>query len=156
VTTALAPAAFDLVLAARTDVEVLVDLVGAYHAFEGVESDPAARRQAVLSLIDNADLGRIWRITLEQATVGYIALCFGYSIEFAGKDAFVDEFFIDAAFRGRGIGHAVLGHVAAEARKLHIRALHLEVAKTNIGAQRLYARADFEARAKYYLMTRYL
>jgi len=53
--------------------------------------------------------------------VGYIALCVGYSIEFAG----LDEFYIHPEFRSKGIGTKVLVLVKAEARKMEIQAIHL-------------------------------
>jgi len=146
----------ELVPAGDTDIDVLVLLVGAYHAFEALDSTADTRREAVRRLLADPALGRIWLIRVDGRTVGYIALCFGYSIEFAGHDAFIDEFFIDENVRGRGVGRAVLEQIGTRARDHGIRALHLEVAKNNTRAQRLYAAAGFEARDKYYLMSRYL
>jgi len=88
--------------------------------------------------------------------VGYIALCFGYSIEFAGRDAFLDEFFVTEPHRGRGIGRRVLGLVIEEAGRLGVRCLHLEVARANHWAQRLYSSAGFESRDRFHLMSRTL
>lgn len=135
------------------DIDALTELVGAYHQFEGIELARDARAEAILPLLNRDDLGRIWLIEVDGAVAGYIALCFGYSIEFAGRDAFVDEFFIREPYRGRGIGRMVLDLVAAEARQLGVCALHLEVAKTNERAQRLYGAAGFELRSKYQLMS---
>ncbi|MFT4582507.1 MAG: ribosomal protein S18 acetylase RimI-like enzyme [Gammaproteobacteria bacterium] len=39
---------------------------------------------------------------------------------------------------------------------MNIAALHLEVARSNARAARLYAAAGFEARSQYHLMTRRL
>jgi ribosomal protein S18 acetylase RimI-like enzyme len=135
------------------DIDTLIDLVGAYHRFEGIALDPAASVGAITPLLERDDLGRIWLIVVDEVVAGYIALGFGYSIEFAGRDAFVDEFFIQELFRGRGIGRAVLDLVAAQARALGIGALHLEVARSNGRAQRLYAAAGFAPRSKYQIMT---
>ena len=44
-------------------------------------------------------------------------------------------------------------HVKVEARRLDIRALHLEVARDNQRARRLYASAGFAAREQYFLMS---
>ena len=84
---------------------------------------------------------------------GYIALTYGYSLEFGGRDAFIDEFYIRPDFRGEGLGQTILGLIQQEAERLGIRALHLEVARTNLRAQRLYARANFQPRNKYVLMS---
>jgi diamine N-acetyltransferase len=77
----------------------------------------------------------------------------GYSIEFGGRDAFLDELFVSADSRGRGLGTRAL-EVAAEAcREAGIVALHLEVDHANTAAQRLYRRHGFVDHDRY-LMTR--
>ncbi|MCC7414317.1 MAG: GNAT family N-acetyltransferase [Gammaproteobacteria bacterium] len=57
------------------------------------------------------------------------------------------------AARGQGIGRAVLEQLQLRARALGIVALHLEVARSNGRARRLYAAYGFEARDRYALMT---
>ena len=148
-TVAIRPATAD-------DAGIVAAFVAAYHAFEQIDLDDRVRRRAVDALIADESLGAIWLVTVDGECVGYIALCFGYSIEFAGRDAFVDEFFIAEAHRGRGHGARVLDLVAGAASALGVRALHLEVAKSNTRAIRLYDAAGFEARSKYQLMTRRL
>jgi len=97
------------------ELQELIPLVSAYHQLEGIVLD-AGERQAVLRrLLGEPELGRIWFIEHDNHIVGYIALCFGFSIEFAGRDAFVDEFFIVESHRGRGIGRQVVALVAEEA-----------------------------------------
>lgn len=150
----VAAGAVSLVLAGPADLATLEPFVRAYHAFEHIESTPASRRLALETLLGNAALGRIWLIGVDGETAGYIALCFGYTIEFAGLDAFVDEFFIAAGQRGRGVGRYVLERVAEEARRCSVKALHLEVARTNTAAARLYGACGFVAREQYHLMTR--
>ncbi len=148
--------ALKLVLAQPADRPVLETFVCAYHEFEHIDSTPESRRRALEQLLENAELGRIWLIEVNGERVGYIALCFGYTIEFAGRDAFVDEFYIAAAHRGRGLGGLVLERVADEAQRCAVRALHLEVARTNAAAARLYRACGFIARDRYHLMTREL
>ena len=131
----------------------LLQLVRAYHEFEGVELDDQTRERVLRPLLGESTLGRIWLVAAAGQIVGYVALCFGYSIEFAGRDAFVDEVFVEAAHRGRGIGRQVLARVTSEAAALGIRALHLEVARTNPRAQKLYAGLGFRARERFFLMS---
>ena len=40
--------------------------------------------------------------------VGYLVLTLGYSLEYGGRDAFIDEVYIRSSYRGRGIGTAAL------------------------------------------------
>jgi ribosomal protein S18 acetylase RimI-like enzyme len=71
-------------------------------------------------------------------------------------DGFVDELFIRPPVRGRGIASEVLIALPRTLAEAGIRALHLEVDKDNEAAQRLYARARFQARERYMLMTKTL
>lgn len=148
--------ALKLVLAQPADLPALEPFVRAYHEFEHIDSTPQTRRLALEPLLENAALGRIWLIEANGERVGYIALCFGYTLEFAGLDAFVDEFYIAPTHRGRGLGGLVLERVAGEAKRCSVRALHLEVARTNVAAARLYRACGFIARDRYHLMTREL
>jgi len=84
---------------------------------------------------------------LRKALAGDLALCFGYSIEFGGRAAFVDEFFILPEARGRGLGGRLLEEVKAAAAAEGILALHLDVARQNEAAQRIYTRHGFQSRA---------
>ncbi len=139
--------------ASVADLGALETLVSAYHAFEGIEMSAERRRLALSRLLEDEALGEIWLISLEEALVGYIAICFGYSIEFAGRDAFLDEFYLLDEARGRGIGGRVIDRVALHLAEAGIAALHLEVDNDNAGAQRFYDRQGFFARKKYHLMT---
>jgi GNAT superfamily N-acetyltransferase len=131
----------------------ILPLVAAYHACEHIDSSAQGRASAVRRLLQDTELGGIWRIEVDSQLAGYIALCRGFSIEFNGYDAFVDEFFLLPEFRGRGIGKSVLARIGSEARKLDINALHLEVARENEAARKLYAAAGFVARDRYLLMS---
>jgi len=131
----------------------MLPLVTSYHAFEHIDSSADERDSAVRRLLQEPALGGIWRIDVDAQLAGYIALCRGFSIEFNGYDAFVDEFFLLPEFRGRGVGKSVLARIGGEARKLDINALHLEVARDNQAARKLYAAAGFTARDKYLLMS---
>ncbi|UJB70950.1 GNAT family N-acetyltransferase [Acaryochloris sp. 'Moss Beach'] len=133
---------------------VLLPLVRAYHDFEQIVLSPQQRREALWPLLGpDSQFGRIWLIFTSQKVVGYVALCFGYSIELGGRDAFIDELFIIEEARGQGFGRQTLEFVIHQSASLKIAALHLEVARTNDRAKRLYLQAGFAARDRYHLMT---
>jgi ribosomal protein S18 acetylase RimI-like enzyme len=144
-----------LVQGRPADLERLLPLVAAYHAVEGMAlgADEAA---AVDTLLADPRLGEIRLVELDGDLVGYVAVCFGYSLEFGGRDAFVDELYLAPRARGRGIGRHVLETIAAALQAAGIRALHLEVDRDNQAARHLYAKAGFAARERYHLMTRRL
>jgi GNAT superfamily N-acetyltransferase len=137
------PAAFD----------ELLPLVRAYHDFESIDLDEDARQAGLAMLLGDDRVGRVWRIREYDATVGYCAICRGYSLEFGGYDGFLDELYLIESARGQGIGRQVLAALPRLAAEFELRALHLEVARDNVRARRLYADAGFEAREKYVLMS---
>ena len=139
--------------ASECNLEKLLPLVRAYHEFEKFQLTEKEREMSVRCLLADESLGRVWLVYTDGELVGYIALCVGFSIEFSGLDAFVDEFYIVPEYRGKGIGARVLELAKMEAKNLGIRALHLEVARSNIRAKNLYSRANFKARDKYVLMS---
>jgi ribosomal protein S18 acetylase RimI-like enzyme len=145
-----------LELVHTNDSSVLIPLVKAYHTFEEIESDEQEIKEAVTPLLTTDHSGRIWFVKLESVHVGYVALCFGYSIEFRGRDAFVDELYIVPEHRGKGVGKEVLRLVEPEAKKLGVKALHLEVAHENDPAKHLYQTFGFEARDRYIFMSKKL
>lgn len=143
----------ELRIARPEDLAPVADLVRRYHASES-HYPKLARVESVLEpLLDESELGRIWLVELGGRAIGYIALCFGYSIELGGRDAFIDEFYIVEEHRGKGIGAVVLEQIRPLARELGIKALHLEVAHGNDRASKLYRRAGFTSRDRYHLMT---
>lgn len=143
----------ELKLATDENLNQLLPLVSAYHEFENIESSAAKRESALRRLVSDPALGGIWLVYAGQSPAGYIALCRGFSIEFNGFDAFVDEFYLSPQYRGRGIGRKVLEAIKVEAREMDIGALHLEVSRDNHRARKLYAAAGFEPRDKYLLMS---
>lgn len=145
-----------LELARINDLSDLIPLVKAYHEFEEIESSERQIREAVTPLLTTDHAGRIWFVTSGGERVGYVALCFGYSIEFRGHDAFLDELFIKAEYRSRGIGKEVLKLLETEAKKLGVKALHLEVAHENDRAKHLYETIGFEPRDRYTFMSKRL
>ena len=133
---------------------VLLPLVRGYHAFEQVPMSDDDRVAALAPLLQpESPFGRIWLIRWRGEVAGYVALCFGYSIEFGGRDAFVDELFIVEGARGKGLGGKVLDSMMREAAGLGIVALHLEVGRNNHRARKFYEKHGFRAREQYHLMS---
>lgn len=89
-------------------------------------------------------LGRFYIIEYESKIVGYIILTFGFSFEYQGRDAFIDEFYIKPHFRHLGIGKATLSFVEDQADKLGVNAIHLEVEDHNSSAHKLYTCVGFK------------
>ena len=120
------------------------------------DTDPHHHRTAIAPLLDGSPHGAIWLIGPRRAPVGYVAVTFGWSIEFGGLDGIIDELYIRPTVRKRGMGSEALMSIAQALTEAGVRALHLEVDRDDDTAQRLYARAHFEPRSKYLFMSRVL
>jgi ribosomal protein S18 acetylase RimI-like enzyme len=135
------------------DLEVLLPLVAAYHAFEKVTLSEAQRRRTVADLLADPTLGLVLRLDVSGAAAGYAAVCFGYSIEFGGRDAFLDELYLVPEVRHLGLGTRLLAEAKRHPAASGVRALHLEVDPDNAVAQRLYALNGFELRGGFKMMS---
>lgn len=140
-------------VAEESDLDQVLTYVRAYHEFEGIAHSAVNAASAVRPLLGRNTLGRVWLICHGSQSIGHIAICFGYSLEFGGRDAVVDEIFILPEHRGKGFGKAVLALVKSEAALLGIKALQLEVARSNESAQSMYKSAGFVARERFFVMS---
>lgn len=129
-------------LAGPTDVELLASLMAEFYAESGTPFDRPLAAAAFGGLVEDPSLGRVW-LVVDPEPVGYIAVTFGFSLEFSGHDAFIDDLFLRAGARGAGLGTRVLEAVEVECRAVGIRALHLEVGRSNEVARRLYRKQGF-------------
>lgn len=122
---------------------MLLRFAGAFHAEEGhpLDADFAA---AVLGIAHGEPLARGWIVRSAGEAIGYVAITLGYSIEYGGRDGFIDELYLVPEARGRGWGRCLLDFACAEAKRLGIKTLHLEVELGNDRAARLYGGAGFE------------
>jgi hypothetical protein len=73
----------------------------AYDAFDGHGFDREKAGVALSGLLQEANLGHAWLILHGDTAVGYMVLCFGHSLEWLGRDAFVDEFYLREEYQAR-------------------------------------------------------
>ena len=139
----------ELRLATLADAELLLDFMCDYYAFDGHHYDREAARTALLGLLKNPVFGLAWLILDAETPVGYIVLCFGYSLEYLGRDAFIDEFYLVESHRRRNWGRLALEFVVEQARLHHVRAIHLEVVRRNTGALEFYRKLGFQEHGHY-------
>ena len=144
----------ELRLASAADAAVLLELVCAFHAEEGYPLDEGAARRALGDLLTDASLGRAWIAWEAGEAQGYVVLAFGFSIEFRGRDALIDELYVRPAARGRGIARALLDEVETACADLGRHAIHLEVEGDKSVAEALYRRRGFTGTARRLLSKR--
>lgn len=136
------------------DLELLLRFSRELAEHDGTPFKADRTRQALRNLIGRSDWGGVWLIYRQEQPVGYIVLTWGYSLEFGGRDAFIDELYLQAGYRGQGIGRQAIQFAQEQCLAHNICALHLEVERDNTGAQEFYRRAGFESRAHYFLMSK--
>jgi len=140
-------------VATIADLAVLLELVREFHAVERLAFDEALDREVLRHFLTDESLGQAWLIQQNDRVIGYIVLTLGYSLEYRGRDAFIDEFYLQSQYRGQGIGTHTLVFAEDICRSLGIQALHLEVDMDNPDAQRLYHRVGYDRHDRF-LMTK--
>ena len=126
-----------------------------FYEHERIEFVERDARAALRQILSDVSLGRVWLIESGPEAAGYLVLTLGFSLEFKGRDAFVDEVYLRAEFRGRGLGKRALRFAEEACRELGARALHLEVGRENAAARELYRRSGFTEHDRH-LMTKWV
>lgn len=145
----------NIVPAEASNMELLLAFMRDFYEHEALSFDEASARQALQQIIANPFFGRVFLLEAGGEKIGYTVLTFGFSLEFHGRDAFVDELYVVANQRGRGIGKQVLEFLAEVCRIEGIAALHLEVERANTIAQEVYRKQGFKDHDRY-LLTKWL
>lgn len=143
-------------LAKPEHLEKLLSLVAAFHVEEGIELSDEARRAGIAPLLDGIPHGLAYLIGPARAPIGYVIITLGWSVEFGGLDAIIDEIYVRPGVRGRGIASEALLALPNALSGGGVKAIHLEVDRDNAVAQKLYARAGFRPRDNYMFMSRKL
>jgi GNAT superfamily N-acetyltransferase len=123
--------------------EVVLGLMREFYAAEQLEYREDVARTALRELWLSPRTGLVFLLNAGDALIGYAILTFGFSLEFRGRDALVDELYVRQQFRSRGYGGSTLAWLEEVCRAEGIHALHLEVDHANPAAKRLYNRVGF-------------
>ncbi|MEM6305673.1 MAG: GNAT family N-acetyltransferase [Pseudomonadota bacterium] len=143
-----------LTLAKPEHLGSLLSLVAAFHAEAGLKTAEEDRRAGIAPLLDGVPHGAAYLIGPARAPIGYIVICFSWSVEFGGLDAIIDEIYIRPGVRGRGIASEALIALPRALSAYGLRAVHLEVDRTQTAAVKLYRRAGFRERDNYMFMSK--
>ena len=110
--------------------------------------DESTLRKNLAELLQNPVYGVVHIVREEAAPIGYLVICFDYSLEYRGKGAWIDELFVEASHRGKGIGTQLLDLAETVSREHHAKVLHLEVNHGNPAIE-LYRRRGFVEHERY-------
>jgi len=137
----------DIAAVRSDDAAVLVMLARAFLGEEGRTLD-AAGKAALVAIAEGEPMARAWLVRNGERAVGYLiitlVITLGFSVEYGGRDGFIDDVYLVPEARGAGLGRRLLAFALAEAERLGVRTLHLEVDVENERATRLYRAGGFE------------
>ena len=125
--------------ATAADLDTLLPLIEAFCAIDEHPYEAARVRQALGPLLADDTHGVVWLIG--EPPGGYAVLTWSYSLESGGRDALLDEIFLEE--RGRGLGSAALAAIYDDLRARGITRIFLETEDHNERARRFYARNGF-------------
>ena len=131
--------------ASTHDLDDLLALMHEFYAESGYPLNVDRARAAFLPLLSQEQLGQVWLAELDGQLAGHLVLTFCHSMEYGGRSAFVDDLFVRPALRRRGVGRALVVRARAICEELGVRAMHLEVARTNGPAQTVYRAVGFDS-----------
>ena len=137
------------------DLDGVIAMMAQLYAHGDSEFDPARARKATQKLLSEPEFGGAWIIESDGEAAGYIVVVLGYSLEFGGRFGLLDELFVAEGHRGKGLGAEALAFAGRQCEERGWRALRLEVAQENEGAQTLYRRAGYRMHDRF-LMTKWM
>src|SRR5882762_630284 len=130
---------------ARLTADRLEEALGMMERFYAEMDLEFVRERARQALSELDGFGAWWFIEVEGKAVGYFVLTVGYSLEFGGRFALLDEFFVEREWRGKGWGAAAMVQILKEAAAMGVSAVHLE-AEGHV--HEFYRRSGFAARGR--------
>lgn len=139
-----APAAPRFRPAEEADLDAVLGMMRRFYAEDGYPFVEAEALRAAQELIGDPRLGRLWVAVDGGEVAGYLAVTLGFSLEHRGRDAFVDELYLEPGSRGRGLGREALAIAEAYCRERGVRTLLLEVEPHRDPAFELYRSSGFQ------------
>ncbi len=132
-------AGFEIRTAAASDVPLLLTFIHAMAAFERLTVS-ATEESLRAALFGNSPAAHPLLLFVEGEPVGYAIYFFSFSTMAGKRGLWLEDLFIDPAFRGRGIGGAVMAHLADIALRNHCGRFEWVVLDWNDSAIRFYQR----------------
>lgn len=140
-------------IASIENISMILGMMQKFYSIDNYPFNSELSKENLIKFINTTEFGRLWLIQINKITVGYVVLTFGFSFEYKGQDAFIDELYLDNNFRNQGIGKKTLEFLNIQAKKIGINAIHLEVEKHNKKGSELYKRNGYRV-TKRTLMTK--
>ena len=127
-----------------TDRAELLALIRAYYRFDHIRFNARTIAPALDKLLRSRSFGRVWIMYDGARPAGYVVLTFNFDLEFGGLEGLVTDLFVDARYRGRGLGRRALDIVDNYCRARGIGMVELQVEDENVEAQAFYRKLGFK------------
>lgn len=129
--------------AKTSDIPELLSMMSDFYSIDNYLFEREKTKRNLHKFIANDQLGKVWILLEENNIRGYIILCFGYSFEHGGRDAFIDEFYIKPDCRNQGLGGKTLKYINEKVKDFGVNKIHLEVEQHNVVGSALYRKMGF-------------
>jgi GNAT superfamily N-acetyltransferase len=129
--------------ASLVDLEQLVTMMAKFYSESPYTLNLQRATEAFTPLLADERLGHVWFIQANSKDVGYVVVTLFHSMTYGGLSAIVDDFFIQPAYRGAGLGKATMAEVRSFCASHGVRAIHVETGSDNAAALAVYRRAGF-------------
>src|SRR6516164_9557146 len=99
-------------MAREADADALLVMARAFHDEDGHPLDKMGEA-AVVQVARGEPFARAWILRRGRVAVGYVVITLGYSIEYGGRDGFIDDLYLVPEARGHGLGvwsRHLMGH----------------------------------------------
>ncbi|CDS95088.1 MULTISPECIES: GNAT family N-acetyltransferase [Sphingobacterium] len=126
------------------NIDTIVSMMQDFYAIDGYDMDPAVSRENFKTFLDDQNLGQSWLIKENDLVLGYIIVVYFFSFEFKGRVALLDELFLNADARGKGVGRKAVEFVKDYVQEQGCKLVLLEVESHNLPAQKLYESQGFD------------
>ncbi|MEJ5091593.1 GNAT family N-acetyltransferase [Sphingobacterium faecium] len=126
------------------NIDTIVAMMQDFYAIDGYDMDPAVSRENFNTFLDDERLGQSWLIKENDLVLGYIIVVYFFSFEFKGRVALLDELYLNADARGKGVGRKAVEFVKEYVQNQGCKLVLLEVEPHNIPAEKLYESQGFD------------
>ena len=128
----------------ETDTATLLPMIRDFCIEDGVpyeKSIPALLRELLVS----PQLGCVFMLRNGRATIGYAVLSWRFCLEYGGKIAHLDEFYLTPPARGHGAGAALIEAIASHCATQGAHRILLDTVVVNSGAREFYRKVHFHS-----------